>query len=59
MEVGSLQIGSGTTASVLRAAEKNPEVASKLLKKSMDMDRDMVNTLLPAPPPSGGLDVQA
>lgn len=50
----------GTTASLLRSAEQNTGVAAKLLKKAVDADKDLVNTLLPLPGPNGGtLDIRA
>lgn len=54
MEVSSLN--ASTSAQLVRAAEQNPGVAVKLLKKAVDADRDVVNTLLP---PTGTLDIRA
>ncbi len=60
MNVGSLQTASGTTASLVKAADQNPEVGTKLLKKAMDADKNLVDTLLPANGPGGGtLNIQA
>jgi hypothetical protein len=44
-------------ASLLQAAETDTAKSAKLLKKVMDADKDMINTLLP--PPSGMLDIKA
>ena len=50
--IGSLQGGgSSVTASLLRTADQNIEVAAALLKKTTDADKNLVNTLLPT---SGG-----
>ena len=54
-------VGSGAVQSaLLQAAEEDPETTAKLLTKSLDADRDLVNTLLPPPGPSGSrLDIKA
>ncbi len=46
------------TASLLRAADDNTGVAASLLKKALNADKDVVNTLLPAAP-HGGLEIRA
>jgi hypothetical protein len=38
-----------TEAMLVRAAEADPSTSAKLLKKSMDMDKNLVSTLLPDP----------
>ncbi|MCS6776182.1 MAG: hypothetical protein RMJ43_01395 [Chloroherpetonaceae bacterium] len=55
MEVTSL---SASAAQIVRAAEQNPGVAVKLLRRAMDAEKDVVSTLLPLPE-TGRLDVRA
>ncbi|HZO86734.1 MAG TPA: hypothetical protein VFB38_00240 [Chthonomonadaceae bacterium] len=61
MDVNALQTASaGMTANLLRAADQNPEVAAKLLKKAMESDRNLVDTLLPTVSSVGSrLDIRA
>lgn len=39
------------SASLLRTAEQDPGTASTLLKKALNSDKNLVETLLPTPPP--------
>ena len=58
-DVGSIQ-GSNVTASILRAADQNTEVAVALLKKATDADKNLVNTLLPiSKTGQGGVNIRA
>lgn len=57
MEVSALHSGSAS-GSLVRAAEQNPGVAVKLIKKAADADRNLVNTLLPTIP-AGQVDIHA
>lgn len=52
-------LSSATSASLVRQAGEKIEVTAKLLKKAVDADRDLVQTLLPTNPPAGGLDLRA
>jgi hypothetical protein len=50
----------GTTAGLLRSMEQNAAVGTKLLKKTMEADKDMISQLLPLPQQTGGrLDIRA
>ena len=58
--ISSLQSASaGLLAGLVNAADQSPAVAAKLLKKATDADKDLVNTLLPVPPPPGSVDIRA
>lgn len=47
-------------ASLVQAADGDVETSAKLLNKSLDADKDLVNTLLPPPgSPSSKLDIKA
>lgn len=61
MDVNALQTASaGMTANLLRDADQNQEVAAKLLKKAMESDRNLVDTLLPTVSSVGSrLDIRA
>lgn len=51
---------SSVAGSVLRAADTNIGVATSLLKKAIDSDKNLVQTLLPTPAPTNGaLDIRA
>jgi hypothetical protein len=56
MQTSSLQ---SVSSALLRSAEQNVGVTANLLKKAMNSDKNLVATLLPAAPPSGGLDIRA
>lgn len=58
MNVSINGVSNAAEASLLRAAESNVEVAAKLLKKALDTDKDIVQTLL-SPNNSSRLDIRA
>jgi hypothetical protein len=58
--VDGVSLNGNTTAaeaSLLQAAETDTAKSAKLLKKVMDADKNMIETLLP--PPAGLLDIKA
>jgi hypothetical protein len=51
---------SSTSASLVNAAAQNLAVAAPLLKKAMDSDKNLIDTLLPTNGSNGGqLDIRA
>jgi hypothetical protein len=55
MSIGSSS-SVGTTLSLVHAAEDDTDKSAKLIKKSLQGEKDLVSTLLPQ---SGGLDIRA
>ena len=58
--MGTSGVGSSTAAvmnMLANQADEDVQKTAKLLKKTMKMDMDVVNKLLPLP--EGGLDIQA
>jgi hypothetical protein len=56
--IGSISNTSVAEAMLLRADDEKTAQALTVLKKAMNADRSMIETLLP-PPPQGRLDIKA